>query len=254
MLIPVEHTTQHAWDTHTDRVKQLIASVPSADVIEIGAGRGPTFTRDSVPDSVSSYTINDIDQGELDLAPQGFLTECFDVCGDDIPDARYDVAFSKMLAEHVPDGPKFHSNILKLLKPGGVAFHFFPTLYSPPFVINKLLPNRLAWALLNTFSSKRTQKFPAYYSMCHGASEKLTKQLQDIGYAEVRLETFYGHTYFRSIPIVRTIDDALTRFAYRRGIRLLGSYAFLTVKKHADTPCLGAGEEKLSTSSKSISY
>ena len=45
-----------------------------------------------------------------------------------------------MLAEHVPDGYRFHSNLFELLKPGGVAFHFMPTLYSPPFVINRLLP------------------------------------------------------------------------------------------------------------------
>src|ERR1700721_1406514 len=52
----------------------------------------------------------------------------------------YDLVFSKMLCEHLPDARTFHANCLRLLRPGARAVHFFPTLYTLPFVANRLIP------------------------------------------------------------------------------------------------------------------
>ena len=239
--IPLEHTSHYGWSRYNAAVADLIWAKDEPDIIEIGAGRSPLFTRDDLPANVASYTISDISQSELDRAPEGWTRACFDICGDVSPiRARYDVAFTRMLAEHVPDGPRFHANVFRLLKPGGVAFHFMPTLCSPPFVLNKLLPETLSRTVLSAFFRHRNEdeipKFPARYSMCIGKCRPLIARYKSIGYGEVDIRTFYGHGYFESIPIVRDLDRALSNIAYRRGLTLLGSYAYVTLGKPAHGP------------------
>lgn len=234
--IPFEHTSQFAWHKYKDRVTDIIRSFDHPNIIEIGGGRSPLFGKEDLPANVASYTINDILQKELDLAPIEWTKACFDVCSD-IEDGigQYDIAFSKMLAEHVPDGYKFHANLFKLLRPDGICFHFMPILYSPPFVINKILPTVISRNVLRMFFRNRHEgdipKFSAYYSMCYGTSGKLVKRYESIGYTDVEIETFYGHGYFEKLPVVRELDRVLTKFAYRRGLTKFGSYAYVKVVK-----------------------
>ncbi len=234
--IPLEHTSHFASTNYKAEVARLIASKSGPDIIEIGAGRNPLFSDTDLPESVGSYTIGDISRKELDLAPGSWNKFCFDICGDvsSIP-ARFDLAFTRMLAEHVPDGYRFHSNVFSLLKPGGIAFHFMPTLYSPPFVINKLLPESISQGILRAFFVNRNEddipKFPARYSMCTGNSARLNRRFLSIGYAGVDIRTFYGHNYFSKIPIVRELDSGLTRLAYKRGLTQFGAYAYVTLVK-----------------------
>ncbi len=234
--IPLEHTSHFAWSNYKAEIARLIASKSRPDIIEIGAGRNPLFSDTDLPESVGSYTIGDISRKELDLAPGSWNKFCFDICGDvSSISARFDMAFTRMLAEHVPDGYRFHSNVFSLLKPGGIAFHFMPTLYSPPFLINKILPERLTRAVLGAFFSNRNDaeipKFPARYSMCYGKSARLIQRFLSIGYTGVDIRTFYGHGYFSRIPILRELDDAMSSLACKRGWTLLGAYAFVMLVK-----------------------
>ena len=98
-----------AWDTsmlgYADELKRIVAIYDDADILELGAGRWASFTLEEMPSSVRSYTVNDIDDGELSLLPEGYDKACFDVSGDATNFAdTYDVVFSRFLAEHVPDG------------------------------------------------------------------------------------------------------------------------------------------------------
>ena len=236
--IPFEHTSRYAWENYKKTIADTISRLDHSDIIEIGAGRAPLFDKDDLPKNVVSYTINDISQRELDLAPGAWNKACFDVCGDlSSINSRYDFAFSNMLAEHVPDGFRFHSNLFELLKPGGKCFHFIPILYSPPFVINKILPESLSRSVLRLFFKDRHDhgipKFPARYSMCYGESPKLIARYKSIGYAEVRFRTFYGHGYFAKIPVVRELDSMLSRVAYKHGLTLFGSYSYVALGKPA---------------------
>ena len=112
--IPFEHSSVYAWAKYKETVTEITSLLDCADIIEIGAGRTPLFDSGYLPENIASYTINDFSQRELDLAPGVWQKACFDVCGDaGAFKSRYDVAFSKMLAEHVPDGYRSHSNIFK---------------------------------------------------------------------------------------------------------------------------------------------
>ncbi len=92
--IPIEHTSHYAWRTYKDEVIKLILSKDQPDIIEIGARRSPLFAEAELPENVSSYTIGDLSQRELDLAPGDWRNACFDVCGDvERLRSGYDVVF-----------------------------------------------------------------------------------------------------------------------------------------------------------------
>ena len=235
MQIAEQKSGAAAFSTYLPTLCDLIAAYPKADILELGGGRDPSFRLSDLPTNVSSYTVNDIDAAELALAGPEYRKACFDVTGNvDAFAGKYDVIFSRTLAEHVRDGKRMHRNVLKLLKPGGVALHMAPTLYAPPFVINRIIPEQLSRSILYAFFPHRRNdrpKFPAYYSWCLGNRQKMERMLSDLGYAQIRVTNFYGHNYFKKIPIVRTLDSALSAIAARNDWGSLGSFAHICVKK-----------------------
>lgn len=217
-----------------DELKALVAAYPAAKVLELGAGRYPSFRLAEMPNTIDSYTLNDISEDELSRLPEGYEKACFDVSGDaaNFTDS-YDVVFSRFLAEHVPDGVAMHRNVYRVLKSGGVAFHLIPTLYAFPFVLNKLAPERLTTSLLKIFSPRRaiSPKFPAHYSACYGSPARMKAMLQKIGYERVEVRTFYGHFYYEKIPLLRSLHRSFSALAARRNWHLLGSYAYIKAYK-----------------------
>ena len=227
-----------AWDTammgYGDELKEIVASYPGANILELGAGRYPSFRLSEMPATIRSYTVNDISEHELSLLPEGYEKACFDVSGDasNFGDT-YDVVFSRFLAEHVPDGVAMHRNVFGVLRKGGSAFHLIPTLYAVPFVINKLLPERLTDALLSTLSPRRaiSPKFPAYYSACYGNPARMIRMLKDIGYSHVEVRNFYGHFYYEKIPGLKQVHESFSALAAERDWTLLSSYAYIRAVK-----------------------
>lgn len=227
-----------AWDTsmlgYADELKRIVATYENADILELGAGRRASFTLDEMPRSVRSYTVNDIDEGELSLLAEGYDKACFDVCGDasNFADA-YDVVFSRFLAEHVPDGEAMHRNVFQVLRPGGTAFHLIPTLYAVPFLINKHLPETLTGTALRLLSPRRSinPKFPAPYSECYANPERMTGMLKGIGYRKVEFRNFYGHFYYEKIPVLKQVHEKFSEIAANRDWHVFGTYAYILASK-----------------------
>lgn len=203
-------------------------------VLEIGGGRSPLFDREESARSFSDYTVNDISQDELDRAPDYVHKICFDISGDAPDGQTYDLVFSKTVFEHIEDASQAYKNVHKLLKPGGIALNLIPTLMCPPFVLNRLLPETLSRRILAFFFPARNDeeipKFRAYYKWCYSTT-RCEKRIGDVGFSEVRTVPFYGHAYFKGIPIVRQADNALSRFAKTKDIRLFSSYAYIVAQK-----------------------
>jgi len=199
----------------------------------IGGGRRPSFQLSELPDNLKSYTVNDISDEELSLVPEGYDTACFDVAGDASGfEGRYDVVFSRFLAEHVRDGRAMHRNIYKVLKPGGVAFHLIPTLYALPFVINRLLPERIGEKVLALNPRREiSPKFPAFYSWCRGNTPAMRRLFDQIGYERVEIRGFYGHFYYETIPLLREIESWFAHLACRNEWSWCTSYAYVIAHK-----------------------
>jgi len=222
-----------AMQGYDDALRSIVAQYPDAAILELGGGRRPSFQLSELPDNLKSYTVNDISDEELSLVPEGYDTACFDVAGDASGfEGRYDVVFSRFLAEHVRDGRAMHRNIYKVLKPGGVAFHLIPTLYALPFVINRLLPERIGEKVLALNPRREiSPKFPAFYSWCRGNTPAMRRLFDQIGYERVEIRGFYGHFYYETIPLLREIESWFAHLACRNEWSWCTSYAYVIARK-----------------------
>ncbi|MGH8461575.1 MAG: class I SAM-dependent methyltransferase [Stenotrophobium sp.] len=235
--IQIEYrNSQDAWSSYMSALRELIRDSGAKRVLELGGGANPALLLEEVREYNLNYSILDIAQTELDKAPAGYHKVQGDI-GSPLSGthAEYDFIFSKMLAEHLRNGKVFHENVFRLLRPGGIAFHFFPTLYAPPFVANLLLPERLASWILQLVSPRdnyQNAKFPAYYSWCRGPTAKQLQRLQRLGYEIERYNGYYGHEpYYARIPVIRTLHRLFTQFLLRHPSPHLTSFAYVVIRK-----------------------
>jgi SAM-dependent methyltransferase len=219
-------------------VKSQAEELHLARLCEIGGGRNALFTAEEIDEIGGSLTVKDISQSELYRGPGGYETLCLDIAGniEGAAPGQFDLMFSKMVFEHVPDMKRAWRNIYTLLAPGGVALGFFPTLYALPFVINRLVPDSVTGPLLRAVFPNRNDegkdpKFPAHYDHCFGDARKLKPMLVDIGFSEHHVLPFWGHGYFRRLPIVRGLHHAFNRLASKRNWANFTTYAYVVVRK-----------------------
>jgi len=215
------------------RVRELIAAHGHHHICDIGGGRTPLLWPGEVRELGVEYTLLDVSQDELDLAPAGHHTLCMDITAplDPANRERFDLIFSKFVAEHVADGHAMHRNILAMLQPGGHAFHLFPTLYHPAFIVNRLLPMHLTDRLRNAATGVSYPKFPVTYSMCFGPSPARIGVFRAMGYDVIEYTGFYGTPYLRRVPVLGRADAAINAWLARRRVRSLTSYAYLILRK-----------------------
>lgn len=231
--------SEWAWDNYQATIETLAHEFKLHDLIEVGGGRDPLMTPDRVQELGVHYTINDISAEELRHAPAGFGKACFDICGNmqsaGIEEGSYDLAFSRMVFEHVRDGRAAWRNLSRILRPGGVALAFVPTLYALPYVANLMVPEWLSSKIVKALYPHRTDhedpKFPAHYSWCFSSEKKMAPMLRDAGFSESLVVPFYGHAYFENLPVAREIDEAVTRLAIRFDWRALTPYAYILARK-----------------------
>ena len=231
--------SKDAWTGFEQRLRSLLETTGAKDVCELGGGANPTLNIDYVTTRGVRYSILDISRDELAKAPPGY-----DLVQADVTDPaldmydRYDLVFSKMLAEHVNNARRFHSNVHKMLRPGGVAFHFFPPLYAFPFILNRLFPEQLAERLLNILQpgirarEGRKAKFPAFYDWCLGPTDRQFARFESLGYDILEYTGYFGHSnYYRRLPPLQKASQALSGFLLKHPLSSLTSFAYLVIRK-----------------------
>ena len=230
--------SNHAWNNYEDFIQTTILENGLLNICELGGGANPMLEKKFIEANGLTYTVIDISQSELDKAPDYYNKVCADIAGDEpITENTYDIVFSKMLAEHVRYGEKFHRNNYGLLKPGGYAVHFFPTMYAFPFFINRYMPERLASWVLNRLQPNRSPegknaKFPAFYSWCRGPSKKQINRFEGIGFNIDHYFGFFGHDgYYKKIPLLLNIHNKFCDALLRKPMPLLTSFAWVKLKK-----------------------
>ncbi len=238
-LAPDWHS-QWAWDHYRSTILELSQRFGLKRLCEIGGGRDPLFAPAEAEAMGLTVTVNDIDAGELSHCPTGLSTARYDIAGDlSEPDVRrggQDLMFSRMVFEHVHDVEQAWTNIHALLAPGGCALAFFPTLWNPVFAANHVLPERASRAIVHTLYPERHDgggdpKFPALYDWCRSSKATLEPMLSRAGFGDIRIQPFWGHGYFRKIPVARELDNVFNRLAAKADWRAMTTYAYVMVRK-----------------------
>lgn len=227
-----------AWRNYDAFLRRIIASHRVRSVCEIGGGANPAFPLEYVAERELDYLILDLSQDELDKAPSGYRKVQADIVQAAPGGERgFDLVFSKMLAEHVLDGERFHRNVGELLRPGGIAVHFFPTLYAPPFVLNALLPERLAEFVLHIVQTGRERtgkraKFPAYYHWCRGPTSRQVERFESLGFEIERYIGFFGHAgYFRKVPTLERAHRYFATWLVKHPFPQITSFTWVVLRK-----------------------
>ncbi len=229
--------SDEAWGGYMAFLYRLLGEHGARDILEVGGGANPTVPVQMLEEKAWHYTVLDIAQSELEKAPVGYHKLCGDIGSAGLElNQEFDFVFSRMLAEHVRNGPQFHQNVYKLLKPGGVAFHFFPTLYTLPFIANWLMPERFSDWLLSRLNPDRDRyklgKFPAYYSWCRGPTAKQMSRFRSLGYEILEYNGYFGNAgYYERLPVLTAIHDWRVRQLLQSPNAQFTSFALLVMRK-----------------------
>jgi SAM-dependent methyltransferase len=218
--------------------KSVFAEHGSKRILEIGSGANPALAPEDVRAQSISYTTSDISSDELAKADSAFEQMVLDLSAESLDPAlteSFDCVVSRMVAEHIRDGRQYYSNIYRLLRPGGVSAHCFPTLWTLPFAANRLLPEPLADLALGIVSPRkdryRHEKFPAYYSWSRGPSKAALQRFQSLGFEVLRYSGYFGHAYYKSLPLLDRLERWKSEQLLRHPIPHLCSYATVLLRK-----------------------
>ena len=223
----------------TRRLRRRLEELGGGNVCELGGGARPALELEFLERNRLECLVVDIAAPELEKAPDGYDTLVGDVSSGSFStghhDGRYDVVFSRVLAEHVRDARQFHHNVHRLLRPGGIAMHFFPTLWWPPFVVNRVLPERAAeWLLLKVepwrVSSGTRGKFPAFYHWCYGPTPKQIARFASAGFAVEHCVAYFGEESHAPGRLLKKLDRAWTEMMLRHPVYQFTSYATYTLR------------------------
>jgi SAM-dependent methyltransferase len=224
------------WGMAPDWVSGLIERYKCRRILEIGSGANPTLPSNVIADTNLYYVANDADPEELNKADPAFRRWVGDV-SDGVPEemaGNFDLVFSRMVNEHIEDGRNYHANIHRLLAPGGISAHCFSTLYSLPFVTNRLLPERIGDSILHMFDPRdrvKRGKFRAYYSWSRGPSRRMISRFESLGFEVVNYVGYFGHGYYWRWPIIHRLELIKSRALVARPIPALCSFAMLIARK-----------------------
>jgi hypothetical protein len=237
------------WD-HTDTAQlhllnelRALMDAGARLFCDVGGGANPIVSARKVAQAGLRYVILDASENELQKAPSGYERFSGDILDPEgtsrlvAQHGSFDVVTSRFTAEHVPDGRLFHERVFTMLRPGGHAVHLFPTLYSPPFVMNRLLPTDASAPLLHRASKgDRTEegrhpKFRSYYSWCRGPSRGQLARLRSVGFSVERYIGFFGHGYYRRVRPLDVAHRAVTELLLDHPLASMTSFALVVLKR-----------------------
>lgn len=209
------------------------------NVCELGGGARPALELDFLQAHGLECLVVDVSESELRKAPNGYRTLLGDVSSPGFHtgehDGSYDLVFSRVLAEHVADARQFHLNARRLLRPEGLAMHFFPTLWWPPFVANRVLPEGLAERILLRIEPWRERsgvrgKFPAYYHWCFGPTRRQFHRFSSVGFTVERCVAYFGESSHAPGQLLKKVNSRWTEAMLRRPNYHFTSYAAYTLR------------------------
>ncbi|WP_193200719.1 class I SAM-dependent methyltransferase [Nostoc sp. MG11] len=219
-------------------LNKLAVSSEVKKICEVGGGANPAIPINMIEKYGLKYTLLDISSEELAKAPNEYHKIQADISSPNLNlDGQFDLIFSIMLAEHVPNGQTFHKNTWNLLRHDGYALHLFPTMYAFPFIVNQLLPEKLSNKLLGTLAPHRITdskklKFPAYYSWCRGPSNNQKNKFNSLGFRVEEYIAFFGTpAYFRRSKPLNLLDEWVSSILVKYPLPLITSYAYVLLRK-----------------------
>jgi 2-polyprenyl-3-methyl-5-hydroxy-6-metoxy-1,4-benzoquinol methylase len=185
-----------------------------------------------------TYVTSDISEVELEKADPIFKRLVLDLSQKEIDpmlSESFDCVFSRMVNEHIRNGQQYHENIYKILKPGGISVHIFSSLWSLPFIANRMMPEFLGNILLNYFSAGRDNpkhgKFKAYYSWSRGPARSMIERFRSLGFDVLNYTGYFGHYYYHRWSAISRVERIKSNYLLKHPVPQLCCYATVILRK-----------------------
>lgn len=140
---------------------------PDSVVLEIGSGSGRDNQNILYP-SVKKIVGVDLDSRVLG---NSFLDEAYNISAyqieEKLPNTKFDIIYSQMVAEHIDNGEKFITAQLNTLKDEGVLIHSTVSKYYWTSLIQSFVPENIKNWLIKVLGSGRNSEdvFPVHYKL-----------------------------------------------------------------------------------------
>ena len=227
--------TRHLHTSYRYMVADYLNAAQDLVVADIGSGKEcPYLPAIAIP---KGHTIIAVDASEAELRQN---TRCqlrvvADACGSNLPFAAesVDLITSRSVLEHLRDNQVFFRSCHRVLRPRGCIVHVFPCRFSPFSLINSILPDRLARALLYFLHPAWQHEcgFKVYYDNC--SYSEIRRLLDSTGYELIHCELRYYQAiycnFLAPLYLVMLLYDAV---AYLSGIRDLSCQMLILARKH----------------------
>lgn len=224
------------WDSFPSFIEELAGAHSLYRVCEVGAGANPALSPQFVQDHGLLYRAIDKSETEIGKSEMNGMS-VFDICSANskLPGAPYDLICSRMTAEHFEEPRHAYANMFMSLAPGGLCVHSFATLYSLPFLLNKLLPSVISDTVLNTVSPRDRDahdKFKAYYRYCRGPLKSQTAFFETIGFEILEYRGYFGHNYYHlKLPLLHLMERKETQILLRTPAACLTTYSTVVLQR-----------------------
>ena len=222
-----------SWYDFPKTLTKLLNDNEIKKVIEVGAGPNPSLSNEIVSMYNIDYYLNDYSDVELKKGYNEYKRFIGDfTIMETIP--QVDLIISKMVLEHISEPKKFHQKVYNQLSPGGIAVHFYATLYSLPAILNIILPEIISTKLVNWGQGRdeiNHGKFPAMYKWCKGPVNDFKKRFENLGFKVLNHRGYVGHGYLNNKKFLQPFERAYSLALLKLNSPLMCSNAILVLQK-----------------------
>jgi len=225
--------SEKSWYDHPIIIKKYLDEHQPKTILEIGAGPNPCIDQQLIKQYNIDYHLNDYARSELEKGNNNYQKIPGDFLEIDLPQ-KYDFIVSRMVLEHVNTPKDFHKKIYDHLNPGGIAIHFFATLYSIPAILNLILPEFVSDKLVKWGQNRDEEfhgKFPASYAWCRGPIRGYHEKFEKIGFTILEQKGYVGHGYLSTKKNLHRIEKIFSKILLKINAPLLCSNTILVVQK-----------------------
>jgi len=225
--------TKKSWRDHLIILQKCIEDHQPSSILEIGAGPNPCIEQKIVEQNNIEYHLNDYAASELNKGNNNYRKIPGNFLDVGLPQ-KYDLITSKMVLEHVSNPRAFHKKAYDYLNPGGIAIHFFATLYSAPAVLNLILPEFISDQLVKWGQNRNPEfhgKFPAKYHWCRGPIKGYHRQFEQLGFTVLEQRGYVGHGYLSTRRNLYKIEKLYSKMLLKLNNPLFCSNTILILKK-----------------------
>lgn len=218
---------------------QIVALPGTRRVLDAGAGAAWFFEKD-FKDHHNLYLIGvDIEEPEMLLNDALDERHAADVCVSlPVEPGTVDAITAYSGVEHFPDNQAFLRNCYAALRPGGRLIAQFPGRYALFTTLNRLLPRRLARAVLYALVPGKEGElgFKAYYDRTNYSAFKRIAEAEGL---EIEYHfPGYFDDYFKFFTPVFFFWQAFCILMFSLGIKDLATYNLFVLRKPGESDTL----------------